>query len=376
MRLKICVLMIALAVSGPLMARQEAASGTAPGKMAFEVGAGVASPLKGRAFVKNFRPEFRLSLDRQLTPSFSIGAEASWIVNSSRWPSRRPSTTAVDDMYAGLYGTFDILRAVAPDYAGRWGFGLRAGAGWGHYFLSGVSGGHNFFATSAGMFARYSFTDRVALLLTPYVAWNMSDATTSSSSASYNARYAHLSVLAGLRYSFGSPFECMPRYDLARVDALNLQINTLRADCDKQRSLNAEKSAQISALSAQLEEASRARGVVKEAAVDNHLNTEFAVFFLKGSAYITPDQMPNLERIASYMKSHPGSTLEIHGYASPDGNEARNLKLARERSESIRDALVGRMGISPARIVAVGSGIGHMFEEESWNRVCICTIHG
>ncbi len=36
--------------------------------------------------------------------------------------------------------------------------------------------------------------------------------------------------------------------------------------------------------------------------------------------------------------------------------------------------LVKRFKVSPDRITAEGEGIGDMFEEQSWNRVSICTL--
>ncbi len=83
--------------------------------------------------------------------------------------------------------------------------------------------------------------------------------------------------------------------------------------------------------------------------------------------------MPNVEMIADYMKHNPKSKVEIKGYASQDGNLDFNIKLAQNRAESVKKLLVKKYGISADRISASGEGIGHMFKEESWNRVSICT---
>lgn len=78
--------------------------------------------------------------------------------------------------------------------------------------------------------------------------------------------------------------------------------------------------------------------------------------------------------IADYMKNHPQSKVVIKGYASKDGNLDFNIKLAERRAESVKTALVKRYKIAASRITAEGEGIGNMFEEESWNRVSICTL--
>ena len=112
--------------------------------------------------------------------------------------------------------------------------------------------------------------------------------------------------------------------------------------------------------------------VVKE--VSNQYNSVRFVFFRIGSSTITADQMPNVEMIADYMKNHPQSKVVIKGYASKDGNLDFNIKLAQRRAESVKTALVNKYKIAASRITAKGEGIGNMFEEESWNRVSICTL--
>ncbi|MDE6098012.1 MAG: OmpA family protein, partial [Muribaculaceae bacterium] len=86
------------------------------------------------------------------------------------------------------------------------------------------------------------------------------------------------------------------------------------------------------------------------------------------------DQQPNVEMIAAYMKNHPNSKVVIKGYASKDGPLDLNIALAKKRAEAVKTALVNKYKIPASRIQAEGQGIGEMFEEESWNRVSICTL--
>ena len=108
--------------------------------------------------------------------------------------------------------------------------------------------------------------------------------------------------------------------------------------------------------------------------VSNIYNSVRFVFFRVGSYAITSDQMPNVEMIADYMKSHPKAKVVIKGYASPEGNYDFNIKLAKNRAEAVRKVLMNKYKISSERITADGEGIGNMFEEPSWNRVSICTL--
>lgn len=104
---------------------------------------------------------------------------------------------------------------------------------------------------------------------------------------------------------------------------------------------------------------------------NNNLESVRYVFFKVGSSKITADQQPNVEMVASYLNHHPSAKVVIKGYASPDGNLEFNERLAAARAESVKTALVNRYKIPESRIVAEGEGIGHMFAEDSWNRVSI-----
>ncbi len=189
----------------------------------------------------------------------------------------------------------------------------------------------------------------------------------------YNVNRATVNILASVSYRFGDGFPCVRPYDAAQVDALNAQINDLRGALDSSVA-NADRwQAQANALATELDSCrNKAPQIVKE--VNNEYNSVRFVFFRIGSSKITADQMPNVTMIADYMKSHPDSKVVIKGYASQDGNLDFNIKLAKNRAEAVKTALVKTYKISADRITAEGQGIGHMFEEESWNRVSICTL--
>lgn len=373
---KFLTLICTLALSGLMLAAHGPQPLQSGHSWSAGVGIGSSTPLKGGGFFRNTRPALYLDLDKKLTKAFSLGTEATFSFNSPLLPGGYRPVHGMNDAYLGAYGSFDFMRlASGPHHIPGWGAGLKAGGGWGHLF--GVSGPtpRNFFAMRAGAFVRYDFTPRFAVTLSPVLTWDISDARSSNSSASYNAWYARLNLLAGVKYSFGPALQPAPIYDMSQIDQLNLQVNSLRADLNDEREQLAAAKKRVGVLTAELAaERSHSPTVVKEVAVDNHLNTEFDLFFLRGSSVITPDQMPNLERMASMLKSRPAATLEIKGYASSDGNIAYNRRLAIQRAQAVKDALVGRFGIRPTRITANGEGVGHIFDDESWNRVCVCTI--
>ena len=102
---------------------------------------------------------------------------------------------------------------------------------------------------------------------------------------------------------------------------------------------------------------------------------ETNVFFAQGKSVVTAAQMPNVERVATFLKNNPGSTVVIRGYASPEGSREINERLANARANAVKDLLVNKYRIAAKRIDAAGLGVGDMFSEPDWNRVSVCTIN-
>ena len=193
------------------------------------------------------------------------------------------------------------------------------------------------------------------------------------------------SYSVGLSVTFGSNDETVkPAY--TNTNVLNDQINDLRAQL-----ANAESNfnGRLAQLQNDLDAANRAlnncksdliaaKNAPKDVAtkvIDNSKQyMNILVHYPKAGTSITADQRANVERVAAYLKSHPNATCEIKGYASPEGNQENNIKLANGRAASVKDMLVKKYGIAANRIKAEGQGISNMFDELSWNRVSICEI--
>jgi len=338
---------------------------------------GVTTPLTHHAFFPNMRGLVGLHVDKQVTPAFAIGAEAAWGINTSSYTGVH-SSTAFDNSYVGMYGAVDLFNLFGGYNCEGRPFSIEAvaGAGWGHEYYNKAAGEDwNYFATKVGLNFNFNVSKAVTIAIKPSIVWNMSDADVDQTSAAYNANKAAFNLQAGLTFHFGNGFQCVQPYNQAEIDALNGQINDLRAALDGCMANNAALEASAAALAADLE-ACKNRPVQKEIVkeVSNNLSSVRFVFFRIGSSAITADQQPNVEMIASFLKNHPNSKVVIKGYASQDGNLDFNTKLAESRAESVKSSLVKKYKIASDRIVAEGEGIGHMFEEESWNRVSICTI--
>ena len=82
--------------------------------------------------------------------------------------------------------------------------------------------------------------------------------------------------------------------------------------------------------------------------------------------------MPNIDRLAGYLKKNSGAKVTISGYASPEGNATFNQKLSEKRAEAVKKILVNKYKISADRIQTQGKGVGTIFEEPTYNRASIC----
>lgn len=346
---------------------------------------GAQTPIENAAFWGDMRGVVGVEIEKQVTPILALGIEGNWGINTSYGES----CNVFDSQYAGVYGAINLnnlifgYKCCKPNF-----FEVEAvaGAGWGRTYVNNWNDNgswgrwdHNGFATKAGLNFNFNVCKQVTVSFKPSMVWGMSAAPQWNTTASYDSHKARLNLMAGVTYHIGKKgFNCVKPYDQAEVDALNAQINDLRAQNDAcNANLNSwkNKAAQLQkdldACKAEL--AKKPKEVVK---VDqqNILNSVRYVYFRQGSSKIANDQKPNVEMVASYLKSHPEAKVSIKGYASPEGSKEVNEKLANARAEAVKTMLVKTYKIKADRISAEGQGIGNMFEEASWNRVSICTL--
>ena len=79
------------------------------------------------------------------------------------------------------------------------------------------------------------------------------------------------------------------------------------------------------------------------------------VLFAFGKADLSPKADRNVDKLADFLKKYPNRNVLIEGHTDSIGSEEYNLGLSRERSESVKEKLVGD-GIEPDRITTVGYG--------------------
>ena len=154
---------------------------------------------------------------------------------------------------------------------------------------------------------------------------------------------------------------------------MNASINNLRTQVNEKNSVVNNANQKIGMLQQELADC-RNRPVKVETVVETSRIPESIITFRQGRSTVDASQLPNVERVAVYMKKHAETNVIIKGYASPEGNLEFNKKLAQARAEAVKSILVKKYKINANRITAEGQGIGDMFTDPDWNRVSICSI--
>lgn len=340
--------------------------------------AGGVTPLTHNPFWKSMRPVMGVELGKQLTPIFALGLEGMWSVNTSR------SSTVFDHSNVSLLGKVNLNNLFGGYLGTPRPFEIEAvaGPGWLHSYVNG-QGDDNFISTKVGLNFNFNLGAEKAwtIALKPALVYNL-DGNTMPGQGRFNANHAGVELTAGLIYHFkgsnGKHHMTLERpYNRSEVNRLNAEINELRVQAqeaaDAKNSLDAANR-QIAQLLGELDYCRNQKPALKTVTKTNQ-TLESVVTFRQGKTLVDASQLPNVERIATYMKGHPESTVVIKGYASPEGSAEVNAKIASQRADAVKALLVTKYKIEVSRIVAEGQGVGDLFSEPDWNRVSICTLN-
>ena len=331
------------------------------------------------AFFGNMRGVVGVEIAKQLTPSFGLAVEAEGFVNKFGLDFSGPKNV-FDMCYLGLQGKFNLNNIIAG-YAGAPRlFEVEAfyGGGWLHGFMpyeqSLRLGVHekdfSSFASKLGLNLNFNLGEAKAWTvgLKPAIIYAHR-----SPLPKYDSRLALLELEAGITYHFKNSngkhhFVIVRPYDQAELDALNAQINDLRAAIDKTKADLDE------CLKNPKEMEKVVYKEVEKVVIKDNTGSVRYVHFKQGKSIVTADQMPNVEQVAVFMKSHPAAKVDIKGYASPEGSAEINKKLADDRAKAVADLLKNKYKIAADRISYKGLGVGEVFDQPEWNRVSICTL--
>ena len=86
------------------------------------------------------------------------------------------------------------------------------------------------------------------------------------------------------------------------------------------------------------------------------LPIELKVEFNYNKYTIRPQYKPELEKFAHFLKSYPNLTADLEGHTDNIGSMKYNLELSRKRAESVKQYLIEKFNINPARLTITGQG--------------------
>lgn len=370
------------------------------------VNGGVNAPVTKCYFWKNVRPSYGVDLNKQISPVFGLTFEAI----SGNNLHHRHSQTAISNvnafalarinlsnLFAG-YGTTPRVFEVEGVFGGGiiHYFGTQTDNGyanWAEIEALGTREAHTAFGAKACVNLNFNLGAKKAwtISLKPALVWDLEgssqgvydrhlNSTKGDRGARFDLNDSHLELLAGVTYHFKNSnglhhFGRVREYDQAEVDGLNAKINAQReevAGLATQLGIMRDTNRR---LQRELDECRDRKPVIEVERIVNENNSlESMVHFRQGQSVIDASQLPNVERVATYLNRHPDSKVVIKGYASPEGSQEINEKLAAARATAVKDCLVKRYRIAASRITAQGLGVGDFFSEPDWNRVAICTI--
>lgn len=342
---------------------------------------GATMPVKNSDFPQDVRATYGVEIFKQITPVISLGVQG--LAGNNTTVSRN----VIDETMVYAMGKVNFSNLFGGYRGKPRPFEVEGllGVGWAHEFYNSSLGNDvEKMVSKFGLGFNYTFDKNSAWtvnLRPTLMFFNTGD----EMHPTFKLSRARAELTAGLTYHFrnqnnGKHHMTLVRaYDQAEVDGLNAKVNDLRGKLAEAEGTLVRQNADISSLRRMLnEERNRKPVTVTETVVEQRTTAtlEQTITFKQGGRKVDASQMPNVERIATYLKNHPEASVVIRGYASPEGSAEVNAKIAVARAEAVKTILVEKYRIAASRINAQGQGVGDMFSEPDWNRVSICTIVG
>ena len=326
------------------------------------VNGGAITAVKGESSFKTFSPNFGVRVGKNFTTVLGLALEGTAYFSTNRVYNSKTFVQGVDayvlatanlmNLFAGYKGQprpFEII--------GIGGFGYQ----WAFRVNDAAPKNKSNYASKVGVDFAYNFgSDKQwQVYLEPTMNWALGN-TGKADFIQYNINNAGLALKAGVNYKFGTSngthnFAVEQLRDQAEIDALNAKINAARAEADAAKAAAASKDAQIAQLKKALADCEAKPAVVKkETKTEAYMPP---VVYQVGKSVIDKNQQQTVDLIAKYMKKNKDAKLEISGYASPEGDAAKNQALSEARANAVKDMLVKKYKIAADRITTVGKGV-------------------
>ena len=351
------------------------------------VKAGGFSYTQREAFFKNTRATFGAEIGKQISPAFRLGVEGMAYVRPVDFDNNSNYLNFVDQTNVSLVGTVNLSNLIAgykgtPRFFEVEGF---AGLGWLHNYVQGADNRKapnvlNGMTAEFGSNLLFNLGQSKAwgIKISPalvYTVDGVANPAESNSRNELNLKNSWTQVTAGVVYRFKGSNGAHHFTTATQNPDNSAELGRLRDELNSKNKELSDCQRQVNKLQDDLEAARNKKPEVVEKVVTKNKKTlESVVTFRVAKSTIDASQLPNVERIASYLNKYRNAKVSIKGYASPEGNLEKNKQLATARAEAVKNLLVKRYKISADRIQAEGNGIGDMFSEPDWNRVSIANI--
>ena len=306
---------------------------------------GVATPLTfDKVFPLNSVATVRVG--KLFTPVFGTEIEGSaWFGSHSANRGRFDGYThnAIRGLYVGVNGLVNLTN-LFWDYNGsprKFEVSTVVGTGWIHTFVPNNGDKYNnHFGAKTGLDFAFNLgtTKAHTINVRPAVLWNLGVPGNSCGQDAFNKRGAQLYVGIGYTYHFKTSNGTYS-FKLYDVGAMNDEINRLRAELDKKPT-----------------EIVKIKEVVTTKIVESG---EYVVYFAQNSDELTDDAKSVLDNVKG--------SVNVDGYASPEGTEKYNKELSQRRANVVAEYL-------RTKGVTVTDAVGCGVVGETSNRVVIVKV--
>ncbi len=92
------------------------------------------------------------------------------------------------------------------------------------------------------------------------------------------------------------------------------------------------------------------------ATAPQEVSIRLEILFDTGKDVVKPDFDRELKKLADFLKSYSHTTAQIEGHTDNTGGTNFNKLLSQRRADSVKNALISRLGIEASRLTAVGYG--------------------
>jgi OOP family OmpA-OmpF porin len=286
------------------------------------INGGLATKMTGNKWLKNLNPNAGLRVGRWFTPVFGLALETNAYFSNKPGQS---TGTFVRGLNTGLLATVNFSNWFGG-YKGEprvFEFIPVYGLGWEHTFSNNGQVANNL-TSKAGIDFTFNIGESKAwqIYVEPAVLWALTG--TNYTNTQYNINRSYFQLNAGVVYKFKNSndshnFTIAQLRDQAEIDALNSQINDLRAELAKKPKEVVKE----------VEVIKEAPATVKEVKVENLVFVTFA----QGKTSLTAEAKKALNAI------NEGKHVQIVGTASPEGSKEVNDRISQSRADVVAEYL-------------------------------------